>query len=180
MDLTFQFPMKYSSLQHWNFHHQSHPQLGVVFALAPSLHSFWSYFSILLQQHIGHLPTWGVHLSCPIFLPFIVFMGFSRQEYWSGLPLPSPVDHVLSELSTMTRLGWPYTEWLIVSLSQTRLWSMWSVWLVFCDCGFHSVCPLRDKDRRLMEASWWEGLTVGETGSYSNGTRYSHEICVSH
>ena len=31
------------------FHHQSHPQLGVVFALAPSLHSFWSYFSTDLQ-----------------------------------------------------------------------------------------------------------------------------------
>ena len=29
-------------------------------------------------------------------------MGFSRQDYWSGLPFPSPVDHVLSELSTMT------------------------------------------------------------------------------
>ena len=26
------------------FHHQSYPQMGVVFALAPSLHSFWSYF----------------------------------------------------------------------------------------------------------------------------------------
>ena len=33
-------------------------------------------------------------------------MGFSRQEYCSGLPFPSPVDHVLSELSTMTRLSW--------------------------------------------------------------------------
>ena len=30
-------------------------------------------------------------------------MGFSRQEYRSGLPFPSPVDHILSELSTMTR-----------------------------------------------------------------------------
>ena len=29
-------------------------------------------------------------------------MGFSRQEYWSGLPFPYPVDHILSELSTMT------------------------------------------------------------------------------
>ena len=37
------------------FHPQSPPQLGVVFALAPPLHSFWSYFSIDLQQHIGHL-----------------------------------------------------------------------------------------------------------------------------
>ena len=26
-------------------------------------------------------------------------MGFSRQEYWSGLPFPSPVDHILSDLS---------------------------------------------------------------------------------
>ena len=31
------------------FHHQSHPQLGIVFALAQPLHSFWSYFSTLLQ-----------------------------------------------------------------------------------------------------------------------------------
>ena len=27
-------------------------------------------------------------------------MGFLRQEYRSGLPFPSPVDHILSELST--------------------------------------------------------------------------------
>ena len=28
--------------------------------------------------------------------------GLLRQEYWSGLPFPSPVDHILSEFSTMT------------------------------------------------------------------------------
>ena len=33
-------------------------------------------------------------------------MGFSKQEYRSGLPFPSPVDHILSELSTMTHLSW--------------------------------------------------------------------------
>ena len=36
---------------------------------------------------------------------FILFMGFSRQEYWSGLPFPSPVDHILSDLSTTSRLS---------------------------------------------------------------------------
>ena len=41
---------------------------------------------------------------------------------------------------------------------------MWSIWLVFCDCGFPLVCPLRDKDKRLMEASWWETLTAGKLG----------------
>ena len=39
-------------------------------------------------------------------IPVILFMGFSRQEYWSGLPFTSPVDHILSELSTMTHPSW--------------------------------------------------------------------------
>ena len=33
-------------------------------------------------------------------------MSFSRQEYFSGLPFLSLVDHALSELSTMTRPSW--------------------------------------------------------------------------
>ena len=44
-----------------------------------------------------------------------------------------------------------------------------SVWLVFCDCGFHSVCPLMDEYKRLVQASWWEGLALRETGSSSGG-----------
>ena len=56
------------------------------------------------------------------FCLLILFMGFSKQECWSGLPFPSPVDHVLSELSIMTLpSGWPYTVCLIVSLSYTKL-----------------------------------------------------------
>ena len=39
------------------------------------------------------------------FCLFILFMGFSSKEHWSGLPFPSPVDHFLSELSTMTHLS---------------------------------------------------------------------------
>ena len=40
------------------------------------------------------------------FCLFILFIGFSRQEYWSGLPFSSPVDHIPSDLSTMTRPSW--------------------------------------------------------------------------
>ena len=65
-------------------------------------------------------------------------------------------------------LGWPYMAWLIVLLSYTKLWSMWSFWLVFCDCGFYSVCPLMDEDKRLVQVSWWEELAVQKTGSCSN------------
>ena len=39
MDLTFQIPMQYCSLQHWTLHHQSHPQ-WVLFLL-------WLYLFIL-------------------------------------------------------------------------------------------------------------------------------------
>ena len=41
--------------------------------------------------------------------------------------------------------------------------------IIFCDCGFHSVCLLMDKDKRLMEASLWEKLTEGETWSCFDG-----------
>ena len=41
------------------------------------------FFSFIVLQSVGL---------------FILFLGFSRQEYWSSLPFPSPVDHILSEL----------------------------------------------------------------------------------
>ena len=50
---------------------------------------------------------------------------------------------------------------------------MWSDWLVFRECGFHSVCPLMEKGKRLMEASRWERLTEGENGSCSEGQGYA-------
>ena len=74
----FNLTVLYSIRLH--FHHQSHPQLGIVFALAPSLCSFWSYFSTLLQQHIGHLPTWGVLLSVFYFLPFHTVHGVLKAR----------------------------------------------------------------------------------------------------
>ena len=104
------------------------------------------------------------------FCIFILFMGFSRQECWSGLLFPPPGNHV-SQNSPPWPIcfGWPFMAWLMVSLSYTRLWSMWSVWLLFCDCIFHSVSPLMDDDKKLLEASCLEGLVVGETGSFSGG-----------
>ena len=160
------------SLQHWTL------LLPPVTSTAGWCFCFGSVSSFFLELFLHWSPVayWAPSdlgsssFSVLSFCLFILFMGFSRKEYWSGLWFPSPVDHILSELSAMTCLGWPYTAWFIVSLIQTRLWSMWSDWLVFCDCGFQSVCPLAEKDKRkLMEASWWERLTEGETGSCSDG-----------
>ena len=103
MDLTFQVPMHYCSVQHQTIHHQTYPQLGGISTSVHSLHSFWNYFSsnIWTPTDLG-----GSSFSVIPFCLFILFMGFSRQEYWSGLPFSSPVDHILSELSSMTRASW--------------------------------------------------------------------------
>ena len=100
------------------------------------------------------------------FCLFILFMGFSRQDYWRVLPFPSLVDHVFSEVSTMTHPSWVTLHGMAHSFIN-RLWSMWSNWLVFCDCGFQYVCPLMEKDKRFMEAPWLERLTEEGTGSYT-------------
>ena len=94
MDLTFQVPMKYCSLQHqtlllspvtsktgYCFCFGSIPS----FSLELFLH--WSPVSYRALTDLG-----SSHFSILSFCLFILFMGFSRQEYWSGLPLPSPVE----------------------------------------------------------------------------------------
>ena len=48
----------------------AHPQQDVVFTLALSIHSFWSYFSTDLQEHVGHLLAWEVHLSVSYLFAF--------------------------------------------------------------------------------------------------------------
>ena len=105
MDLTCQLPINivlYSIGLY--FHHQSHPQLGIVFAMAPSYHSFWNYFSTVLQQHIGHLGSSS--FTVINFRIFILFMGLSKEENWSGLPFSLSVGHILSEISTITCQTW--------------------------------------------------------------------------
>ena len=73
-------------------------------------------------------------------------MGFSRQEYWSGLPFPSPVDQALSDLSTMTRPSWVAPQaWLGFIELDNAVVLGWLDWLVFCEYGFNVSafwCPL--------------------------------------
>ena len=117
MDLVFQVHMQYCSLQLGPcFYHQSHPQL-FFFCLFLFLFLFFLLWlhSFILSGVISPLISismlgtyWpGEFLfQYPIILPFHAVLGFSRQEYWSGLPFPSPGAHILSGLSTMTRLSW--------------------------------------------------------------------------
>ena len=103
MDLTFQVPMQYCSLQH-----QTLLPSPVTFTTGCFCFGCVSSFFLELFLHQSSVAYWAPtnlgssSFSVLSFCLFLLFMGFSRQEYWNGLLFPSPVDHVLSELSTMT------------------------------------------------------------------------------
>ena len=108
MDLTFQVPMQYCCL-----HHQTLLPSPVT-STTGHCFSFGSISSFFLELFLHSSPVayWAPadlgssSFSILSFCLCILFMGFSRQEYWSGLPFPSPVDIILSELSAMTRPSW--------------------------------------------------------------------------
>ena len=108
MDLAFQVPMQYCSLQHQTL------LLSPVPSTAGCCFCFGSIPSFFLELflHWSPLAYWAPtdlgssSFSILSICLFLLFMGFSRQEFWSGLPLPSPVGHILSDLSTMTQPSW--------------------------------------------------------------------------
>ena len=104
MDLTFQVPMQYCSLQNWTL------LPSPVTSTAGCCFHFGSVYSFFLELYLHSSPVayWpptdlgSSSFSVLSFCLFTFFKGFSRQEYRSGLLFPSPVDHILSERSTMT------------------------------------------------------------------------------
>ena len=142
MDLTFQVPMQYCSLQHCTlFPSPVTSTTGCCF----HFDSFSSFF-LELFLHWSPIAYWAPtdlgssSFSVLSFCLFILFMGFSGQEYWSGLPFPSPVDHVFSELSTMTHPSWvalqsmahSFIELDKVVVQMARLVSFLWLWFSVC------------------------------------------------
>ena len=136
--------MQYCFLQHRTL------LLSPVTSTAGYSFCFGSIPSFFLELFLHWSPAayWGPSdlgsssFSILSFCFFIVFKGFSRQEYWSGLPFPSPVDHILSDLSTMTHPSWvvPWAWLSFIELDKAVV-LVWLDWLVFCDYGL-CVCPL--------------------------------------
>jgi len=107
MDLTFQAPMQYYSLQHQTL------LPSPVTSTTGSCFCFVSISSFFLELFLHSSPVayWAPtdlgssSFSVLSFCLFILFMGLSRQAYWSGLPFPSPVDHILSEMQYMSAIS---------------------------------------------------------------------------
>ena len=94
MDLTFQVPMQHWSLQHWTLLLSPVPSTtGCCFCFGSILSFFlesflhWSLVAYWAPTDLG-----SSSFSVLSFCLFMLFLGFSRQEYWSGLPFPSPVE----------------------------------------------------------------------------------------
>ena len=80
-------------------------------------------------------------------------MGFSRHEYRSDFTFPPLLDHILSELSTMTHPFWVALHGVAHSFIELDKAVVHVIRLVSFLCGFQSVFPLMETGKRLMEHS---------------------------
>ena len=139
MDLTFQVP-----IWHWTL------LLSPVTSTTGYCFCFGSIPSFFLELFLHWSPVayWAPtdlgssSFSILSFCLFILFMGFSKQEHWSGLPFPFH-GSTFCQSSPLwpSRLGWPHRAWLrFIELDKAvvrviRLTSF--LWLLF-----QCVCPL--------------------------------------
>ena len=142
MDLTFKVPMQYCSLQHRTLLPSPVTSITGHCVCFSSISSF--FLELFLQASpVAYLTVIYLRFSSFIviyFCLFILFMGFSRQEYWHGLPFPSPMDHVLSELFAMTSLSWVALHGMAHSFTELHkavfhvisLVSFLWLWFSFC------------------------------------------------
>ena len=148
MDLTFQVPMQYCSLQHWTlllspvtswycFGFGSIPSFFLELFLHWSPVAYWA------------LLTWGVPLSVSY------HFAFSYCSWGSQAKNIEVVCHFLLQWTTfcqtsppwLAHLGWPHKAWLSF-IELDKAWSVWCDWLVFCDYGFS------------VSALWWPLATA--------------------
>ena len=142
MALTFQVPMQYCSLHHRTFLPSSVTSTtGRGFCFG-SISSFF----LKLFLHSSPVAYWahadfGRSIFSVISLClFILFIRFSRHGYWRGLPFPSPVDHILSELFTMIHPSWlalhsmahSFIELNKAAVHVNSLISFLRLWFSFC------------------------------------------------
>ena len=102
------------------------------------------------------------------FCLFILFMGFSRQECWSGLSFPSPVDHILS-LSIITHTSWVSLHCMAHSFTELYKAVIHVIILVSFLWFWFSFCWPWDWRFLLLSALWWlriRGLCKVPDGSY--------------
>ena len=106
MDLTFQIPIQYCFLHHWTlFPSPVTSTTGHCFSFGSVSSFFLELFLHSSLAAYGAPTNLGSSSFCVLFFAFS-YCSWGSQGKNTGLPFPSPVDHVWSELSTMARLSW--------------------------------------------------------------------------
>ena len=108
MDLTFQVPMQYCSATALDFASiTSHIHNWVLFLLWLFLFLLSGVISPLISRSIlGTYQPGDFIFQCPIFLPFHTVHVVLKAGILKWFAIPFSSDHILSELSTMTRPSW--------------------------------------------------------------------------
>ena len=144
MNLTFQVSVLYCSLQHWTlvsppdtsttghcFHFDSASSLLLEICLHSFPVAYWAPTNLGSSSFVSYLFAFTY---CPLGSQGKnAEMLYHSLLHWTMFCHNSPPWPIC--------LGWPFMAWLVVSLSYTRLWSMWSVLFIFCDCGFWFCLP---------------------------------------
>ena len=166
MDLTFQVPMQYCSLQHQTL------LLSPVTSTTGYCFCFGSIPSFFLPGVISPLISSSILgtywpeeflFHYPIILPLHTVHGVLKARILKWSPFPSPVDHILSDLSIMTRPSWvapqgmAWFHWVRQGFgpSVIRLTSFLWLW-------FQNVCPLMPSCNTYHLT--WVSLTLDDEG----------------
>ena len=140
MDLTFQVNNTHYSIGLYTFI-TSHIHNWVCFSFWLCLFILSGVISPFSSVAYGEPSDLGSSQSSVLsFCLFILFMGFSREKHWSCLAFPSPVGHVLSELSPMIHPSWVALHGMAHSFLELdkavihviRLVSFLWLWISFC------------------------------------------------
>ena len=139
VDLAFQVPMQYRSLQHQSLF------LSPITSTTGCYFCFSSISSFFLELFLNScsIAYWVTTVlgrqafSVLSLCVFILFMGFSKQEYSSGLPFPFLVDHIfrtlLHDMSVLGGLKWHGSEfhWVRQGCGPFDQFDKFSVTVVF-------------------------------------------------
>ena len=103
--------------------------------------------------------------QCPIFFPFRTVHGILKAIILKWFAFPFPSWPCFVRLSTMTHPSWVALHGMTHSFFELDKAVVHVISLVsFLWFLFFSVCHLINKDKRFMEASWWERLTLEKLG----------------
>jgi len=161
------------------FHHQTHPQWVLLWYDPASSFFLELLVVVLCSSSVAHWKPSDLGASSFSVIDFCLFtwfIRFSQVACRSGLSFPSPVDHILSKLSTMTHLLWmalhgtahSFTELCkplchnkaVIHDGESATMCSWRGEFISC-CWKEIPVVKLPKQRNPFTNNWWHGEITG-------------------